>query len=350
MPKTNGLTPADRRELDAIRDLCRARLSRTDLLHALGQRILRHAGADGFCFCLMDPASGLPVQVVGTHDAEACGIYMDHVFRRTPLSDLGWLSRQPSRIQRAEDLVPDADQDPLIREMLLRYGLRPEVGVSFAEDGYGWGYLHLFRLIGRDDFAEPESRFLAALVPTVTEALRRSAAWSLLTAAPGPGAGVVTFDCEGHVQAMNDVGERLLSGSDTTNSFHIAVAVMGQLLRESIRDGAPAPRETLPVVVDGTRSRYRVRPELLRGTDGRARGAVVIEPLRALDEDAAMLQLGLTRREADVAATTMRGLTTRDAASALGLSPHTVEHHLRNVFGKLGVGSRSEMTALILGN
>jgi DNA-binding CsgD family transcriptional regulator len=103
-------------------------------------------------------------------------------------------------------------------------------------------------------------------------------------------------------------------------------------------------------VVDGTRSRYRVRPELLRGTDGRARGAVVIEPLRALDEDAAMLQLGLTRREADVAATTMRGLTTRDAASALGLSPHTVEHHLRNVFGKLGVGSRSEMTALILGN
>jgi DNA-binding CsgD family transcriptional regulator len=350
MPRNSSLTPADRRELDQVRHLCGARLSRTELLQSLADRIRRYTESDGYCFCLIDPASGLPVQVVGTHDAEARQRYVDRVFRRTPLSDLGWLSRQPQRIQCAEQLVAAPDEDPLIREMLVQYGLRPEVGVSFAEDGYGWGYLHLARQIGRPDYDGADKAFLAALVPAVTEALRRSAAWALLTAAPGPGAGVVTFDTEGHVEAMNEVGEALVSGSDGPNSFHLAVAVMGQLLRQSIREGAPAPRETVPVVVDGTRRRYRVRPELLKGGDGRARGAVVIEPLRALDEEAAMLQLGLTRRETDVAATTMRGLSTRDAASALGLSPHTVEHHLRNVFGKLGVGSRSEMTALILGN
>jgi DNA-binding CsgD family transcriptional regulator len=321
-----------------------------DLLAVLADRIARHTQADGYCFCLMDPASGLPVQVVGTHDDEAKRIFVEKVFRRTPLSDLGWLSRQPQRVQWAEQVVADPEEDPMVKEMFLRYGMRPEVAVSFAEDGYGWGYLHLGRRIGRPDFGEAEKAFLGALVTPVTDALRRAAAWSLLTAAPGPSAGVVTFDSEGHVEAMNEVGEDLLSGPAGPNGFHLAVAVMGQLLRQSIREGAPAPRETVPVVVDAARRRYRVRPELLRGADGRARGAVVMEPLRALDEDAAMIQLGLTRREADVASTTMRGLSTRDAASALGLSPHTVEHHLRNVFGKLGVGSRSEMTAVILGN
>jgi len=111
-----------------------------------------------------------------------------------------------------------------------------------------------------------------------------------------------------------------------------------------------AGRSPLPIVETGTRRRYRVRPELLNGHDGHPRGAVVMEPSRALDDSSVMIQLGLTRREADVASTTIRGLSTQDAASVLGLSPHTVEHHLSNVFSKLGVGSRSEMTALILGS
>jgi DNA-binding CsgD family transcriptional regulator len=92
-----------------------------------------------------------------------------------------------------------------------------------------------------------------------------------------------------------------------------------------------------------------LRPELLKGQDGRVRGAVVIEPMRALDDEIAMLHIGLTPRETDVALITARGLSTKEAASALKLSPHTVEHHLRHVFDRLDVGSRAEMTALILG-
>jgi DNA-binding CsgD family transcriptional regulator len=41
------------------------------------------------------------------------------------------------------------------------------------------------------------------------------------------------------------------------------------------------------------------------------------------------------------------GETTREAAAALFLSPKTIEYHLRSVYGKLGINSRSELSAAI---
>jgi DNA-binding CsgD family transcriptional regulator len=53
----------------------------------------------------------------------------------------------------------------------------------------------------------------------------------------------------------------------------------------------------------------------------------------------------LTPQELQIALLLGRGQTTREAASALFLSPKTVEYHLRHVYTKLGIGSRSELAA-----
>jgi DNA-binding CsgD family transcriptional regulator len=55
----------------------------------------------------------------------------------------------------------------------------------------------------------------------------------------------------------------------------------------------------------------------------------------------------LTRQEFHIAQVLAGGKTTREAAAALFLSPKTVEYHLRNVYGKLGVNSRSELAAML---
>jgi DNA-binding CsgD family transcriptional regulator len=56
----------------------------------------------------------------------------------------------------------------------------------------------------------------------------------------------------------------------------------------------------------------------------------------------------LSESERMVADLVVQGMTNREAAKRLFLSPHTVSFHLRKVYRKLGVGSRVELTRLYL--
>ncbi|MGB9227903.1 helix-turn-helix domain-containing protein, partial [Mycobacterium sp.] len=57
----------------------------------------------------------------------------------------------------------------------------------------------------------------------------------------------------------------------------------------------------------------------------------------------------LTDSELKVAHLVAAGATNRDVAQHLSLSTHTVNSHLRNVFAKLGINSRTELRRLING-
>jgi DNA-binding NarL/FixJ family response regulator len=54
---------------------------------------------------------------------------------------------------------------------------------------------------------------------------------------------------------------------------------------------------------------------------------------------------GLTEREMDVLRAAAHGQANKVIAANLGIRVQTVQVHLRNIFGKLGVGSRSEAVA-----
>jgi DNA-binding CsgD family transcriptional regulator len=53
----------------------------------------------------------------------------------------------------------------------------------------------------------------------------------------------------------------------------------------------------------------------------------------------------LTPQELQIALSLAEGRTTRETAAVLFLSPKTIEYHLRNVYRKLSIGSRSELKA-----
>jgi DNA-binding CsgD family transcriptional regulator len=58
--------------------------------------------------------------------------------------------------------------------------------------------------------------------------------------------------------------------------------------------------------------------------------------------------VALTAQQERIAALVAGGATNREVAEQLFLSPRTVDHHLRNVFSRLGVRSRTELTRLMI--
>jgi DNA-binding NarL/FixJ family response regulator len=50
---------------------------------------------------------------------------------------------------------------------------------------------------------------------------------------------------------------------------------------------------------------------------------------------------GLTEREIEVLGLVARGLSNREIAARLVVSPRTAEHHVQHIYGKIGVSSRA---------
>ena len=85
-----------------------------------------------------------------------------------------------------------------------------------------------------------------------------------------------------------------------------------------------------------------------QGWAGRARGELRASGETARKRDAAP-GVELTAQESQVAALVASGLSTRDVAARLFLSPRTIDFHLRNVFAKTGISSRGQLAQLDLG-
>lgn len=78
---------------------------------------------------------------------------------------------------------------------------------------------------------------------------------------------------------------------------------------------------------------------------------LVLERFRRQPQSDPAPSISLTDRETEVLEIAAEGMSNREIASRISLSPRTVEVHLHNAYKKLGVGSRTEavVTAMKLG-
>jgi DNA-binding CsgD family transcriptional regulator len=155
--------------------------------------------------------------------------------------------------------------------------------------------------------------------------------------------------------AVVEHGRALLAGDDAERHFRAALAAHAGSLRRADR-----ARTELAYGGHLRRARRRVdaREHFRRalalfeelGADQWAERAN--QELRASGETARRRDVStatdLTAQERNVTALVRQGLSTKDVAGQLFVSPRTVDFHLRNVFAKLGVTSRGELIALPL--
>jgi DNA-binding NarL/FixJ family response regulator len=117
--------------------------------------------------------------------------------------------------------------------------------------------------------------------------------------------------------------------------------------------------DALAVGADGFILKDTDPAELARAIRAARDGGVPISPkaaaqlLRAFREQAASApsaasrpagveDFGLTSRERETLETLARGFTQREAAQILGVSPHTIVSHVKAIYQKMAVNSRSE--------
>ena len=99
------------------------------------------------------------------------------------------------------------------------------------------------------------------------------------------------------------------------------------------------------------RTQLRVAHDIFEAMGAKAFAERARIELQAIGERTKRRSIGtptdLTARELQIARLAATRLTSREIASQLFISPHTVEYHLRKVFQKLGIGSRRDLAAAI---
>lgn len=245
----------------------------------------------------------------------------------------------------------DLTRSPRYRTVNAAVGWDDELRAVFRSGGTSWGQVCMARAAGEPRFSAEDAAFLAGVGAYVGAGLRTGLLLDRAgSARPNSGApGLVVLHDDGSVDAVSDDARCWLADlPDEGLELPSVVYEVSRRARVLADTGSSGPLARARV--RSTSGRWltvhgaRLRP----ATSDRPTTGVIVEPASRADLAPLMIQAGgLTAREVEITGMLMRGLSITKIASALWLSPHTVRDHVKAVFGKLGVRSRPELTAML---
>jgi DNA-binding CsgD family transcriptional regulator len=309
-------------------------------------------GFDRWCWPACDPSSGLGTTAVGDHDYWPLLQRLLLLDQRLDAPDtLPMLAAARARDRR----------DPGLRflDVLGPIGIGDELRVPLRDKHGLWGCLDLMRSSDDPPFTEADRELLDALVPALAAVTRRSAASSASGGgAPAPPAGVLVLDADLDIRASTAGARAWLAQLAPPNLPFAEAAALGvvfnvasRVLAHPAAAGQGAHRTQL-----AARARVRsitggwamVEGDALDPLDRTV--AVTIRPAAASEIlDLRFLAYDLTARERELVCLLLDGSDTRTVSERLFLSPHTVQDHLKSIFGKTGARTRKELVATLAG-
>ena len=243
----------------------------------------------------------------------------------------------------------DLARSPRWDEVLRPVGIGDE-GVLACRDALGcWGWIKAYRDRSDAPFAEEDLELLIEVGPSLGAALRRRINGALngtVAAASAPGVIVLDRDLRPTSSTAEARGWiEVLPGAELFAAWGMLPAAVYPVAALARSANPATAAHALERAVDGRWVKIEAAP--LEGErDGNiavvVRGAAPAETFELLCRAYA-----LTQRERQVVAAVIAGLDTRALTEQLCISRHTVQDHLKSVFGKVGVHSRRELLATL---
>jgi DNA-binding CsgD family transcriptional regulator len=310
------------------------------------QRVI---GFDRWCVPLADPQTLVPLGGDAEHDyGPEVGRGLALEYSGNDFAAMGELARRRTPVASlSAETGRDLARSPRWDEVLRPVGIGDEA-ILACRDALGcWGWIKAYRDRDQAPFGDEDLGLLADVGPSVGSALRRNindVRDGGVTAAGPPGVIVLdrdlrptswTTEARGWVDALP--AAKLFAAWGILPAVVYPVAALARSpatapaahARERAEDGRWVTIEAAPLEgsLDGSIAIV-------------VRGAAPAETF-----DLLCRAYALTRRERQVVAALIAGLDTRAVTEQLFISRHTVQDHLKSVFGKVGVHSRRELLA-----
>jgi DNA-binding CsgD family transcriptional regulator len=363
---TRSMPPA-RRRVDGLAEdvvaLGRRALPRQEYYRELGARLHRAIDCDALCWHTLDPetllmTSDAPEELISAgvftpETAPAAGeAIVANEYMGDGINTFAALARRRMPVGiLSETTRGRPERSARYRELLAPSGIPFELRAAFVSSGRAWGALHAARREGRGDFTPADAATLARVTGPIADGIRTSLRFDAARRAEGPAApGMVILTRNDDVELITPPARELLAAlrspvlAAREEVVPVALAGLAGHARRAARDGASQPDV---VAVPSTLGWITLHASL---PDGRADGRVAIVLERSASERATALRLethGVTEREREVAVLLAQGRTNPEIATALVLSPYTVQDHIRSLFEKTGVSSRQELVARV---
>jgi DNA-binding NarL/FixJ family response regulator len=329
---------------DTILAADRETSSVNDVLAAVLEALHNVAQFESSVLLLTDSDTMLPFGgLVQAWSNDYCVPFWDNELLDPDFAKFNALARSSDPVAVLSDVTDgDVSRSPRYRALLEPIGAGDELRAAFTTGESCWAVASLARPAALGFFTSQEAAIVRDLVPTVARVVRAAVMRRDIARSEMPPAMLVVGP-DGMIASTTAEADSVLQDLAMIG-FHGAPpsAIVAAARRAKANRGP----QRITLRARGTSGRwYRVHASPL-GTDGRV--AVVIEAARPSDLVPILLDAyGLTPRESEIVPLLARGLSTKDIAAELCISPHTVNDHMKLIFAKCGVTSRGELVATL---
>jgi DNA-binding CsgD family transcriptional regulator/GAF domain-containing protein len=293
---------------------------------------------------LVDPTTGSPSCIATANVSDAFVARYEREARDVDPVLAEAYETGKATYNRALMSAEEWEESAVFRRAYRLHGIRHVVEVPVEGSGRVIGNLHFATSDAEQDFGPVDIRLAEALAGLLGQTIARINSQDqieqqrdeALAALELAGAAVVVSDPLAPGPRLNDAARRLLAtvvdAEERLNALLVRPAGGGAFSRRVEVELAGSGAGVLHANSAPLRGQLVTILELHRGELGIAAAPLTV----------------LTPREAEVAKLIVDGLADREIAGRLQLSHHTVSQHVKRIYRKLNVGSRVELTRLLL--